>query len=47
MDIRKDTLLWMYERMRLIRQFEERLHQEFAGGKIPGFVHLYAGEEAV
>jgi TPP-dependent pyruvate/acetoin dehydrogenase alpha subunit len=47
MDIGKDTLLWMYERMRLIRQFEERLHQDFAAGKIPGFVHLYAGEEAV
>ncbi|MBV7338775.1 thiamine pyrophosphate-dependent dehydrogenase E1 component subunit alpha [Chloroflexi bacterium TSY] len=37
----------MYERMRLIREFEERLHTDFAAGKIPGFVHLYAGEEAV
>jgi acetoin:2,6-dichlorophenolindophenol oxidoreductase subunit alpha len=42
-----DTLRWMYQRMRLIRTFEERLHAEFAAGKIPGFVHLYAGEEAV
>jgi acetoin:2,6-dichlorophenolindophenol oxidoreductase subunit alpha len=33
--------------MRTIREFEERLHQEFATGDIPGFVHLYAGEEAV
>jgi len=33
--------------MRTIREFEERLHTEFATGKIPGFVHLYAGEEAV
>ncbi len=47
MEITKETLLWMYERMRLIRQFEERLHEDFAAGKIPGFVHLYAGEEAV
>jgi TPP-dependent pyruvate/acetoin dehydrogenase alpha subunit len=47
MDIPRDQLLWMYERMRLIREFEERLHSEFAAGKIPGFVHLYAGEEAV
>jgi pyruvate dehydrogenase E1 component alpha subunit len=47
MDIGKDKLLGMYERMRLIREFEERLHTDFAGGKIPGFVHLYAGEEAV
>ena len=47
MEISKDKLLWMYERMRLIREFEERLHTDFAAGKIPGFVHLYAGEEAV
>ena len=32
--------------MRTIREFEERLHAEFAKGDIPGFVHLYAGEEA-
>jgi pyruvate dehydrogenase E1 component alpha subunit len=32
--------------MRTIRDFEERLHFEFAKGDIPGFVHLYAGEEA-
>ena len=32
--------------MRTIRDFEERVHDEFAGGDIPGFVHLYAGEEA-
>lgn len=47
MDVSKEKLLWMYERMRLIREFEERLHADFAAGKIPGFVHLYAGEEAV
>jgi pyruvate dehydrogenase E1 component alpha subunit len=35
-----------YSRMRTIREFEERVHREFATGKIPGFVHLYAGEEA-
>ena len=32
--------------MRTIREFEERVHDEFAAGDIPGFVHLYAGEEA-
>jgi pyruvate dehydrogenase E1 component alpha subunit len=32
--------------MRRIREFEERVHLEFATGEIPGFVHLYAGEEA-
>src|SRR5882757_11094118 len=35
-----------YRRMRTIREFEERLHIEFSNGQIPGFVHLYAGEEA-
>jgi TPP-dependent pyruvate/acetoin dehydrogenase alpha subunit len=36
-----------YGIMRTIREFEERLHREFATGEIPGFVHLYAGEEAI
>src|SRR5438874_12570954 len=40
------TLLKAYRTMRTIRDFEERLHAEFATGEIPGFVHLYAGEEA-
>jgi pyruvate dehydrogenase E1 component alpha subunit len=31
----------------MIREFEERIHVEFATGEIPGFVHLYAGEEAI
>jgi TPP-dependent pyruvate/acetoin dehydrogenase alpha subunit len=39
-------LLKAYRIMRTIRDFEERLHVEFAKGDIPGFVHLYAGEEA-
>ncbi len=47
MDIPKDKLLWIYERMQLIRVFETRVSTEFGKGKIPGFVHLYAGEEAV
>ena len=41
------TLLHAYRTMRTIRDFEERLHVEFATGEIPGFVHLYAGEEAI
>ncbi|GAA2893045.1 thiamine pyrophosphate-dependent dehydrogenase E1 component subunit alpha [Streptomyces mexicanus] len=40
------ALLEAYRTMRTIREFEERLHREFATGEIPGFVHLYAGEEA-
>ena len=47
MDISKEKLLWMYERMQLIRTFENRVKVEFGKGKIPGFVHLYAGEEAI
>src|SRR5881398_2435881 len=43
----KSLLLRMYEQMETIRKFEERAGKEFAAGKIPGFVHLYAGEEAV
>jgi pyruvate dehydrogenase E1 component alpha subunit len=43
----KARLLRMYEQMQTIREFEERAGKEFAAGKVPGFVHLYAGEEAV
>jgi acetoin:2,6-dichlorophenolindophenol oxidoreductase subunit alpha len=42
----RDQLLSAYRTMRTIREFEERVHAEFATGEIPGFVHLYAGEEA-
>jgi acetoin:2,6-dichlorophenolindophenol oxidoreductase subunit alpha len=42
----KQGLLEAYRTMRTIREFEERVHNEFAKGDIPGFVHLYAGEEA-
>ena len=42
----KEGLLAAYRRMKTIREFEERLHVDFGRGDIPGFVHLYAGEEA-
>src|SRR5215472_12315343 len=42
----REQLLSVYRTMREIREFEERVHAEFASGDIPGFVHLYAGEEA-
>ncbi|MGH3187956.1 MAG: thiamine pyrophosphate-dependent dehydrogenase E1 component subunit alpha [Streptosporangiaceae bacterium] len=42
----REQLLGAYRMMRAIREFEERVHKEFATGEIPGFVHLYAGEEA-
>uniref|UniRef100_A0A8J4H7T8 Thiamine pyrophosphate-dependent dehydrogenase E1 component subunit alpha n=1 Tax=Acidicaldus sp. TaxID=1872105 RepID=A0A8J4H7T8_9PROT len=46
MQLSREELLRAYRAMRIIRDFEERLHDEFATGEIPGFVHLYAGEEA-
>ncbi|MGP1614902.1 MAG: thiamine pyrophosphate-dependent dehydrogenase E1 component subunit alpha [Pollutimonas bauzanensis] len=42
----KERLLEVYRSMRSIREFEDRLHVDFSRGDIPGFVHLYAGEEA-
>jgi len=42
----KEQLHEAYRIMRTIREFEERVHIEFARGDIPGFVHLYSGEEA-
>lgn len=42
-----DELLQAYRTMRTIRDFEDRVYREFQTGQMPGFVHLYAGEEAV
>ena len=42
----RQFLLDSYRSMATIRRFEDRVHDEFTTGKIPGFVHLYAGEEA-
>lgn len=43
----RDELLQWYRRMARIRAFEDRLHLENQTGDIPGFIHLYAGEEAI
>lgn len=40
-------LLDAYRRMRAIREFEERMRREVQMGTVPGFVHLYCGQEAV
>lgn len=37
----------LYRSMLLIRRVEERLAADFKGGKLPGPVHLYIGQEAV
>ena len=47
MEIEKEKLINIYRVMVRIRKFEERVREIFAAGSIPGFVHLYTGEEAV
>ena len=45
-DISKETYLFRYERMLLIRRFEEKASQLYGQQKIKGFCHLYNGQEA-
>ena len=45
--IDRETLLGLYRTMLTIRLFEQRVAREFRTGEIPGFVHMYVGEEAV
>jgi acetoin:2,6-dichlorophenolindophenol oxidoreductase subunit alpha len=44
--LNREELLRAYRSMVTIRRFEERVQEEFSKGGIPGFVHLYAGQEA-
>jgi len=43
----KETYLYWYELMLLIRRFEEKAGQMYGMQKIRGFCHLYIGQEAV
>jgi pyruvate dehydrogenase E1 component alpha subunit len=47
MALSTETLMEHYRRMRRIRVFEEKLAELVNGGRLAGFLHLYAGEEAV
>ena len=47
MSYTQDALLTAYRRMRVIRDFEDRLFDEISTGAIAGFTHLYAGQEAI
>ena len=47
MKMEKEQAHWIYKTMNEIRFFEEKVHKIFSDGRIPGFVHLYVGEEAV
>ena len=46
MSLSSNDLKTAYRLMRTIREFEETINIEFLEGNIPGFVHLYAGQEA-
>jgi len=47
MDLTRDRLLDAYRTMRTVRVFEQTLNELSQAGRVPGFLHLYAGEEAV
>ena len=42
-----DDCLHMYERMQMIRLFEEQVNELYTRALMPGLAHLYVGEEAV
>jgi len=41
------TLLEAYRQLKTIREFEMRMRLENEAGQVPGFIHLYCGQEAV
>jgi acetoin:2,6-dichlorophenolindophenol oxidoreductase subunit alpha len=47
MQLTHSELLDAYRRMRTIRAFELKVNELVVGGRMSGFLHLYAGEEAV
>ena len=47
MELTREGLLAAYRTMRTIRSFEQTLNELSQAGKVPGFLHLYAGTEAV
>ena len=46
MQLSREKLLKAYRSMQTIREFEERMYILVAQGEIPGFTHLYSGQEA-
>lgn len=46
-DYDRGRLEFFYETMLKIRKFECSVEENFLAGNIPGFVHLYIGEEAI
>jgi pyruvate dehydrogenase E1 component alpha subunit len=47
MDLDNSQVVQLYEKMLLIRRFEEQSGRLYMQGKINGFLHLYIGEEAI
>jgi pyruvate dehydrogenase E1 component alpha subunit len=47
MDLPREKQVEMYRLMETIRLFEEEVSRLYAEGTMPGFVHLYIGQEAV
>jgi len=47
MNLTSEKMIEVYENMFKIRMFEDKVADLFAADKVPGFVHLYAGEEAI
>lgn len=47
MELTKEQLYDFYQTMVTCRAFESRVSELFAAGKIPGFVHLSLGQEAI
>lgn len=43
----QDTLLRLHRQMLVLRRFEEAVGRSYREGRVPGFIHLYIGEEAV
>lgn len=47
MTISNDKKVRLFEKMTLIREFEKMAEKNFLNNEIPGFIHLYIGEEAI
>jgi acetoin:2,6-dichlorophenolindophenol oxidoreductase subunit alpha len=47
LSLSSEKMIELYRGMVRIRRFEEKVSELFSKGLIPGFVHLYIGEEAV
>ena len=45
--MKQSELMEVYYRMKVVRDFETRVAEQYTKGRIGGFCHLYSGEEAV